>query len=83
MTISLTPELQQFVEEKVKAGEYASADEVVRAALTRLMLDPADDDELDDETLASIERSEEEFDRGEGRPFKEVAAEFRKKYLGK
>ena len=81
MNISLSPEFEQFVQEQVKAGNYATAEEVIQAGLARLMLDPPLD-EIDDETLAAIERSEAEIDRGECRPFKEVAAEFRRKYLG-
>lgn len=36
MNISLTPELEQFVESTVKNGRYSSASEVVRAALQLL-----------------------------------------------
>lgn len=38
MNVSLTPELEQFVQQKVKSGRYLSASEVVREAL-RLMED--------------------------------------------
>jgi len=33
MNVSLTPELQKFVEDKVATGLYSSASEVVRAGL--------------------------------------------------
>ncbi len=36
MNVSLTPELEKKIEERVKSGRYASASEVVREAL-RLM----------------------------------------------
>ncbi|MEJ7811516.1 MAG: type II toxin-antitoxin system ParD family antitoxin [Gemmatimonadaceae bacterium] len=36
MNVSLTTELEQFVEEKVKGGDYTSASEVVRAGLRLL-----------------------------------------------
>lgn len=36
MNVSLTPELERFVQEKVKSGRYLSASEVIREAL-RLM----------------------------------------------
>jgi antitoxin ParD1/3/4 len=36
MNVSLTPELEKFVEEKVKSGMYNSASEVVRQALRLL-----------------------------------------------
>lgn len=83
MDISLTkPELRRFIEEQVRGGSFSSPADVVEAGLERLMLDLTPD-ELDEETIRSIERAEAEFDRGEDRSFAEVAAEFRKKYLGK
>ena len=36
MNVSLTPELEKFVAEKVKSGRYTSASEVVREALRLL-----------------------------------------------
>jgi len=36
MNLSLKPELRKFIEEKVSAGEYGSAEEVVEAGLTAL-----------------------------------------------
>jgi antitoxin ParD1/3/4 len=36
MNVSLTPALKKFVAAKVRAGQYASADEVVRDALRSL-----------------------------------------------
>jgi hypothetical protein len=40
-------------------------------------------DDYDVEILAGIAPAEAEFDRGEDRPFEDVAAELRNKYLGK
>ncbi len=34
MNVSLTPELEKFVDEKVKSGLYNSASEVVRESLS-------------------------------------------------
>ena len=36
MQVSISSRMQKFVEEKVKAGEYASAEEVVEAGLASL-----------------------------------------------
>lgn len=36
MNVSLTPELEKFVEETVATGRYSSASEVVRASLRKL-----------------------------------------------
>ena len=36
MNVSLTPQLENFVKDKVKSGRYSSASEVVREALRML-----------------------------------------------
>ena len=41
LNVSLTPELVAFVNAQVASGRYASASEVVRAALRRLEQDAA------------------------------------------
>ena len=65
MNISLTPELEQLVDEKVRSGLYTSASEVVREALRLLVrFDEARRNELSalsrkiDEGLAQAERGE-------------------------
>jgi putative addiction module CopG family antidote len=80
MQVALSPELERFVEEQVKAGRFASPAEVVEAGLARLMLDQPD--ELDVEDLAAIEESEAQIARGEELDWKEVSKELRRKYLG-
>ena len=81
MKISLNPQLERFIEDEVKAVHYASADELIEAAVARLMLDP-EDDEIDDETMAKIEEAEAQFDRGEGISVDEVFAKLRQKHSG-
>jgi antitoxin ParD1/3/4 len=39
MNVSLTPELERYVQEKVQSGRYYSASEVVREALRALQND--------------------------------------------
>ena len=36
MTLSLTPQMQRFIDERVRTGRYASAEDVVRAGLASL-----------------------------------------------
>jgi antitoxin ParD1/3/4 len=69
MNVSLTPELERFVETEVGSGLYQTASEVVRAGLRRLKEDkqrlpavPQTVAELERALLGSIER----LDRGEG-----------------
>ena len=64
--VSLTPELQQLIEERVRSGRYTSASEVVREAL-RL---PQDRDEFRrlrmDQLRAKVAAGLDSLDRGEG-----------------
>ncbi len=69
MNVSLTPELDEFVNEKVQSGLYNSASEVVREGLRLLR-------EQDDlkrfrlvELKREIEKGIDSLDRGEGRAF--------------
>ena len=65
MNVSLTPELERFVQEKVRSGRYTSASEVVREALRLLeeheqvrMAQLAEFREEIDRRLASLDRGE-------------------------
>jgi Arc/MetJ-type ribon-helix-helix transcriptional regulator len=80
--MTLDPQLQKFIDEEVRKGHFASSGEVIAAGVARLMLDPAGED-LDDTTLAAIERAEQAIDQGKGRSFEDVAAEVRSLYKSK
>jgi antitoxin ParD1/3/4 len=66
MNISLTPELERLVDEKVKSGRYASASEVIREGLRLL----EEKEALRQERLAvvqgKIKRGLEQLDQGLG-----------------
>jgi antitoxin ParD1/3/4 len=68
MNISLTPELERLVDDRVKSGRYASASEVIREGLRLL----EEHDALKQQRLAEvrqkIERGIMQLDRGEGIP---------------
>ena len=75
MNVSLTPELEKFVQQKVKTGRYLSASEVIREALRLL-------EERDIQRLMQIEKLRQEVavgieqsDRGEIFDGEEVVAE--------
>ncbi|HET7346876.1 MAG TPA: type II toxin-antitoxin system ParD family antitoxin [Acidobacteriaceae bacterium] len=69
MNVSLTPELEKLVQEKVESGRYTSASEVVREAL-RLMEKRdqrlAEREQALQAFQAELDRRVAELDRGEG-----------------
>ena len=68
VNVSLTPELENLVNEKVRSGLYTSASEVVREAL-RLLLDRDQSRQRELEAVrAKIDRGLKQLDRGEGIP---------------
>jgi Arc/MetJ-type ribon-helix-helix transcriptional regulator len=71
------PELRQFIDDQVKAGRFDSVDSAVEAAVEQMMLQGQD--ELDDETVAAIQRAEAQIDRGEGTDFATLATALRKR----
>jgi antitoxin ParD1/3/4 len=79
MNVSLTPELENFVQSKVTSGRYTSTSEVVREALRLL-------EDHDKARAAHLEEFRSELDRrlaslvrGEGMDVEMVFAEIRKK----
>jgi antitoxin ParD1/3/4 len=75
MNVSLTPELEKLVHEKVKSGRYLSASEVVREALRLL----EERDRLYELRLSELQRKlsvgVEQADRGELMDQEDVFAE--------
>ncbi len=65
MTITLTPELERVVQEKVGRGEYESADALVGEAVWRLIEEEKEEDTHRDEIRARIEGADAEIDRGD------------------
>jgi antitoxin ParD1/3/4 len=64
MNVSLTPELEKIIAERVNSGRYASASEVVREALRLL----EEQDQLN-QLRHEVRRGLEQIDPGEYRPF--------------
>jgi antitoxin ParD1/3/4 len=75
MNVSLTPELEQFVEEKIKAGKYSSAIEVIREALWLLEERDYSDRLSPEELRKEIAIGTEELKRGEVADGEEVFRE--------
>lgn len=82
MNITLSPELQKRVAEKLESGDVGTADALVEEALT-FYLD-YNEREMDErefrETKAAIDESIAQGERGEGRSAEEVFAGLRAKY---
>lgn len=79
MNVSLTPELEQFVQAKVQSGRYNSASEVVREALRLL-------EEHEQARAAQLTEFNKELgrrlaslDRGESVPSSKVRARLQRK----
>ena len=84
MNVSLRSDLAKFISEQVTAGRYSSADAAVNAAVARIK---AEEEllagEVDDDDLAAIEEGLAQLNRGESRPWEEVRAELKAKFLSK
>ena len=70
MNVSLTPELEKIVAERVASGRYASASEVIQEALRLL-------DERDqlNQLRQDVRRGLEQLDQGRHQPFDHQAVE--------
>lgn len=66
MNISLTPELERRIAEKVESGLYTTASEVVREALRLLFSEDEDRARLIAKLNAELQEGVDELDRGEG-----------------
>ena len=69
--INLTPELDEFVDAKLKSGQYANASEVVRAGLRALEEDERED-QAKLEALRSALQAGEESGIADGDVFEEI-----------
>jgi antitoxin ParD1/3/4 len=77
MNVSLTPELERRISQKVESGLYTTASEVVREGLRLLF----EEDEAREQRLArlraDIDLGIEQLDRGEGIPGDQTFATLR------
>ena len=82
MNITLSPELQRRIAEKVERGDIGTADAFVQQAISfYLDYEEGEMDELEfSDTKAAIDEALEQGERGKGRPAEEVFATLRAKY---
>jgi antitoxin ParD1/3/4 len=69
MNVSLTPELERLVNEKVEGGLYQTASEVVREALRLLK----ERDQARDQLRTDVQAGFDQVARGEGRTYDKAA----------
>ena len=69
MHVTLTPEMQRFVTDKVKSGQFATAEDVVNGALVAMKAQEAQTPEDLDELRRLVAVGIAELDRGEGAPW--------------
>ena len=82
MPISLKPETEKLIEDRMRRSGYATPDDLVRVALDALDQVAGDEfDSLDPETRAAVEEGMEQADRGEGRPWDEVREELKSRFV--
>ena len=77
MEITLPDEMKQFVERKVQAGEYESADLVIQAGLAALAQQEQFKDFAPGELDALLAEAEEDFEKGDVYDGEEVFREIR------
>jgi Arc/MetJ-type ribon-helix-helix transcriptional regulator len=80
MNVTLSPQTQKLLEERMKEGDYASPDDIIRVALETLEGEAIED--LDPQTLEAIDRAEAQAERGEGISIDQARAELRRKHPG-
>ena len=65
LNVSLTPELEEFVQDRVATGRYQTASEVVREGLRLLEFQERDRDAAHAALKAKLEHAAAQADRGE------------------
>jgi antitoxin ParD1/3/4 len=77
MSLSLHPETERLIEEKVESGEYGSADEVVRRALCALANEDQQYAVRVEALRREIQKGIDDLDNGRHSPIDEVFARLR------
>lgn len=81
MSILLTPETQRLIEERLKQGNYSSADDLVNAALGALA--ELEIDEMDEKILDAIDRAEAQIAAGQHHDLNTIRQQWRSRLQSK
>ncbi len=79
MNVSLTPEFESFVDDKLKSGRYTSASEVVRAGLRLLQEQEAEHEARLAALRSDVRKGRQQLERGEGASGAAIFGEMRAK----
>ncbi len=75
--VSLTPHLEEFIQNEVKSGRYSSPSEVMREALRLLEERKLRRRDMEEEIRQGIRLAREQMERGEGQDGREAMRELR------
>lgn len=75
MNISLPPQLEKLVQDRVKSGRYTSASEVIREALRLLESQDRSSAQARTQLQSDIDEGLRQLDQGRTSPFDQEAAE--------
>ena len=64
MEITLTPGLEDWIEDRIKSGLYESKSEVMREAIRRMMLETDDLDWNPEDLRAAVAEAQRDVDQG-------------------
>jgi len=79
MDISLPQNLEKILKEKVSEGLFSSMEEALNFAVKFTFVNNTQ--ERIDMLNAEIEKGWQEMEKGQGRPYKEVFSDLRKRYV--
>jgi antitoxin ParD1/3/4 len=75
MNVSLTPQLEKLVQDRVKSGRYTSASEVIREALRLLETHDRAIDQGLAQLRADVDAGLRQLDEGQASPLDQIAVE--------
>ena len=80
MAITLSPEVQEAIESRMKEHGFTDPNEIVLQALRSLDEHIFAYEDLDEETQAAVEEGQREIDQGLGIPWEEAEAKLRARF---
>ncbi len=84
MSVSLSLETQNLIEQRMRETGVSTADELVQVALQTLdQVRGQPFDDLDSDSQAAIKEGLAQADRGEGRPWEAVREQLRARFIKK